>query len=415
MKSYFNPFRRMAEAESASGDSLIAAEGLTSRLDTYLATNPTGTGPDIPDSPDVPPVVIPPDPKATPTPTPAAGEAEEEEEVFPELGKPAAAPPETPAFDEAAFDAATEAEVAGMDAKAGTRFKELKVKLKETTKELLAAKTAPPVVPPEVTQELESLRAIKSEVDGLRQRNQELLKVNDEVAVRESPDFVAKVTKPIQEMDEVLAIIAEGSGIDINTLAAVITEVNPAKQDQMLDQLESKLGRSSRRLERLADDYKAIKHTEATMLADAPKTIERTRVQRQEQERQEHEARRGEFRAATNDAFKEYAKRVPGFTDSAGGLSATGQAVLDKTAAIDPATLAPGDLAYMSFCANSFPAARAAIVRLEKENALLRAGKPVPALGSGAPPPAVPIKEEEGPPKGLLEAMAGKEFTFTGA
>jgi type IV secretory pathway VirB10-like protein len=182
----------------------------------------------------------------------------------------------------------------------------------------------------------------------------------------------------------------------------------------MLDQLEAKLGRSARRLERLADDYKAIKHVEKTMLADAPKTIERTRQQRQEQEAQEKEAKRNQFKAATAEAFTTYAKRVPGFTDTAGGLTATAQAVLDKTSAIDPATLSSGDLAYMSFCANSFPAARAAIVKLEKENALLRAGKPIPAPLAGAPPAAAapPVQEER--QGGLLEAMAGKEFTFTG-
>lgn len=411
MKSYFNPFRRMAEADAPAGDAVFAAEGLASRLDAYLEANPTQGGPDTPETP---PVVVPPDaPPAKPADTP--GE-EEEEEKFPELGTLTTQPAlTTPAFDEAAFDAATEEEVKGWAPAAGTKFKEIKAKLKETTKELLAAKSAPPVVPAEVTQELESLRPLKSEVEGLRQRNQELLRANDAVAVRESPEFEAKVSKPIRDLDDILAVIAEGSGVDINHLAAVITETNPAKQDQMLDQLEPKLGRGLRRLERLTDDYKAIKQAEKELLADAPKTIERTRQQRLDAEKAEAEVARGHFRAATTEAFTTYAKRVPGFTDSAGGLTPTAQAILDKTAAIDPKTFAPGDLAYMSFCANSFPAARAAIVRLEKENALLRAGKPVPAPLAGKPPAAAaPKADDDGPPKGLLASMEGKEFTFTG-
>ncbi|MBY8999048.1 MAG: hypothetical protein KGD60_15080, partial [Candidatus Thorarchaeota archaeon] len=50
-----------------------------------------------------------------------------------------------------------------------------------------------------VEAELVKLRAAAQEVEGLRQRNQELLRANDQTAMRESPEFEAAVTKPLDE------------------------------------------------------------------------------------------------------------------------------------------------------------------------------------------------------------------------
>ncbi len=393
-------------------DTEMAAEGLGSRLSTFLGDNPTGEAPEAPTDP--------PPGQETPageTVVPPTEETDVEEE-FPELGKPAPVTAETTpaAFDEAAFDASTEEEVKGMEVKAGAKFKALKANLKEATKELLALKSKPATVelPAEVQTELATLRATALEAEGLRQRNTELLQLNDAVAVRESPEFIAQVKEPIAAMDGILALIAESAGLDLQVLAAVVLETDFVKQDKMLDQLEPKLGRSMRKLEKIVEDYKGVKDLETRMLANPGKSLETTRAAREQAAKAEQAVRTGAFKAATTESFTAYAARVPGFTDSSGSLTDLAKATLAKTVSIDPQSLTPEDLGYMGFCTNAFPEARKAIVALQKENALLRAGKPLPKPLGGADTPAAEVVETE-QPHGLVDAMKGKVFTFNGA
>jgi len=406
-------------------DAALAQEGLSSRLSAFLDTpspveveatpTPAATVPAKPAaSADTPP------PKVADTPPPIDKEDKEDEEEFHQIGSTAPAVAETAAapesFDEAAFDSATEEEVKGMDAAQGSRWKTLKQGLKAAKLEAAEAiaKLASAPVPSEVQAELESLRSAAQEVEGLRQRNQELLRANDTVAVRESEVFLAKVKVPLDAMDVVLKQMSDDSGVDIDTLASVIMEPNPIKQDNLLEQLESKLGRRvTGRLERLADDYKAVKQVEVDMLADASKTIAASRVQREAAAKADLEARVGQFKAATNQAFKKFAGRVPGFTDSAGQLTDLARAVQNSTVTLDPSSFDSGDLGYMAFCANAFPEARKAIVALERENAILRGGKGNPSALTGDP---VSPKPADTPPKegGLLAAMEGRTFTFEG-
>lgn len=404
-----NQFRKFAPNDGSG-----AGEGLGSRLDAFLAANPTGEAAPTP-TPEAVPVAAAVTPVETPAITPDAEEHEEEEEEFPELGKPKE--PVSEEFNEADFDAKTEEELKDLgDAdKAARRFKELKTQLKELKK---AASTKQPAavsgeLPAEIKTELETLRSQAAEVEGLRQRNQELLRVNDEVAVRESPEFIAAIVQPINDMNAVIAQMAEAAGVDVKALIDIVIEQDIVVQDKALEQVQSRLGpRMAGRLERLSDDYKAITHKSTKMLAEAPKTLATSRQQREAEAQAEKQLQVTAFKSATEESFKTYAARVPGFTDSSGALTDIAKATLAKTATIDPSTLAPSDLGYMAFCANAFPEARREIVRLQKENALLKTGKkPSGALGGGGGSP--PVEDSE-PPKGLVEAMAGKTFTFGG-
>ncbi len=404
----YNRFNRLL---APLDDAEMATEGLASRMTTFLEANPTGETPEELPEPTAGQETA---TEETATETPET-EAEEE---FPELGKPATATAETtPApFDEAAFDASTEEEVKGMEQKAGAKFKALKAQLKENTKELIALKAKPVAaeLAPEVQAELVELRAKALEADGLRQRNIELLQLNDAVAVRESPEFIAQVKEPIAAMDGILTLIAESAGLDLNVLAAVVLETDFVKQDKMLDSLEPKLGRSMRKLEKIVEDYKGVKDLEARMLANPSKSLEVTRAAREASAKAEQLVRTGAFKAATTESFTAYAARVPGFTDSSGSLTDLAKATLAKTVSIDPQSLTPEDLGYMGFCTNAFPEARKAIVALQKENALLRAGKPLPKPLGGTEPVATETPDTE-QPRGLVDSMKGQIFTFNGA
>lgn len=412
-----NRFNRLMSPpdDDAAG---IASDGLGARLGAFLEQNPTGVAPEGAPSfepPSEPPAPTPPVPNEQTPPTPNPPEDEEEE--FPELGKPAEAP-KPDDFDEAAFDAETEKEIKGMDPKAGAKWKALKAEVKASKQQLheLKGKT---VVPKEVEAELVQLRetatAKEAEATALRQRNEELLKVNDTVAVRESEAFIKQIKEPVAEMEQIIVQMATSANLDPSVLFQILEEQDIGKQDKALDQIQGKLGsRLSGRLERLADDYKAIQAKSAQMLADAPKTLAAERARREQAAIEEKNTRLTSFRSATKESFTAYGSRVPGFTDSAGQLTDVARATLEKTASIDPDTLSPNDWAFMAFTANSFPEMRRAYVKLQKDYDLLKAGKTPPGPLSGTPPGGEPPVPEGDKEMGLIERMKGQTFTFAG-
>ncbi len=175
MKPRYCQFLRQ---EANGEDPNYEAEGLSAKLAEFRAANPPedqavfGGAEDPPD--ETPP------PKEEPP-------ADEEDIAFPEIGvKPVAA--EAKPFDEAAFDAETEAEVKALDPKQAGAWKQVKERMKAAEKKAaeLEAKTTAAAPAPEVAAELARLKALEVEAEGLRQRNQELLRANDETSVRES-------------------------------------------------------------------------------------------------------------------------------------------------------------------------------------------------------------------------------------
>lgn len=421
IKNKANRFLRAPATDEPATD--VREQGLSAHLEKYLATNPTGTAePVVAAAPPVvqsKPVEAAPEPVVAAVAEPVVAAAEEEEE-FPEIGKPVEAKAASD-FNEAEFDAQTEAEAKGMEPKAGEKFKALKAQLKETLKENATLKTQPApttAVPKEVEAELVELRQVKVEAEALRQRNAELLRVNDEVAVKESPEFIAAVVKPIQEMTSIIASMAEAAGVDPKLISAIIEETDVVKQDKMIEAMEVKLGRrSAGRLERLADDYKAIVHKEVELLQNAPKTIAESRQARELEKQREVAARTEQFKASTRESFEAYAKRVPGFTDSSGVLTDAAKVVLAQSEEINPNELTPHDLGFMTFSTKALPVLRKALVEAQKEIVLLKAGKSTSATLSAGSPSGTPEPtpaDPNGVPQGLLERMKGKQFTLNG-
>lgn len=395
------------------------AEGLGAALAKFRAENPPDDGAATFGGNDDPPAIDQPG-GGEDAPTKEDPPADEPDEIeFPEIGvKPVDA--EVKPFDEAAFDKETEAEVSGLDPKQAGAWKKMKERMKAAEKkaaELAAAKPAEPT--PEIAAELARLKALEVEAEGLRQRNQELLRANDQTAVRESDEFKKHVTAPLDEMAGVIRAMADASEIDPATLAAIIEETDVAKQDKMIDALGTKLSpRALNRVERLADDYKAITLKEREMLAEAGKTIEQQRVARLAAEREEQNRRAMAFKASVEDSFTKYAAAVPGLTDSSGALTDLGQALLAKTSTVDITKLGPDDLGYLAYTANALPEMRRELVKLRKENAILRGSKPRETVATGsAPPPTPPADdvEEDGLPMGLVDRMKGVKFSPVGA
>lgn len=433
-----NQFQRRMNREGdpsysggTSGRASAHPEGLSARL----AASFTGDGSETPveaapvvatppvesqEKPEVKPVVDPtlePKPKDDPKPDPKPEEkpAEDEDEEFPEIGgKPKTDDKPDGELDEAAFDAETESFAKKMPADAMAKFKELRAELKSIKKQ-----GAPTDIPAEAKQKLDDYDRLKEEAEGLRQRNEAMMKRADVQSVMESPDYVERVAKPVEAMENVVASMAEIAKIDPNDLFRIIMETDIGKQDAAIEALTGKLGvRGVNRLAKFADDWKEINSTKADLLKDAGKTLQASRERTELEAAEEQKAFTGRFQGATRESFKSYAQRVPGFTDSSGNLTETAKAAQAKAVSVDVHTLSEGDLAYMTFTTQAFPALRRELVRLQAENATLVAGGGTGALGGKAPTDAKADKpgdgvREDGKPKGLAERMQGQTFSFT--
>lgn len=412
-----NAFNRFLRNEANGDEPNYEAEGLSAKLAEWRSANPPPdeSGDDEPGAEDEPPPEVKPGAEDAP-----AADADDEPDIeFPEIGvKPVAA--EAKPFDEAAFDAETEAEVKALDPKQAAAWKKIKERTKAAEKKLAEAQAAAPAKPtPEVEAELARLKTLEQEAEGLRQRNQELLRANDQTAVRESDEFKKQVSAPLDEMAGIIRAMAEASEIEPAALAAIIEEVDVAKQDRMIDALGTKLSpRALNRVERLADDFKKISLTERNMLAEAGKTIEQQRVARQAAEREEQNRKTTAFKAAVDDTFKSYAAAIPGFTDSSGALTDLGQAILAKTSTVDIHSLGPEDLGFLAYAANALPELRRELVKMRKENSILKGSKPRESVAAGSStPPARGDDDlmEDGLPMGLADRMRGVKFAPVGA
>lgn len=413
-------FNQAGDVPDAGGD------GLSARLEQFMSghqfddkgnvigeVKPVVSG--DPPAPEPAPTPAPPEPAkqdpppADPKPTDPPASDEEEFEEFPDITskKPASQPADLD------FDAQTEAIVKAIEAKGhpGDEYKRLRAELKELRqrKPIDDLDSIPEVK--ELKMKAAEAERLKAEADALRERQRELLRANDEVAVKESDEYINAVRTPLREMESVVQQISESIEVDADTLFSIIAEPNIAKQDKMLEALHQKVGsRMAGRIERFCDDYKAISSKGAAMLADASKNAERARLAREQAIRQEEEQKVELFRTSVEASFEKYAKNIPGFTDSSKQLTDVAKSIMARTATIDITTLGPDDLGYMAFAANALPEARKHIKELREEIALLKGSKPAPRAIDGKPA-APPAPEDDF--QGLSDRMKGMEFTFT--
>lgn len=404
----YNPFNRFQRLFAPD------PEGLSARLAAFTATPAEPAAPVVvastqPVEP-VPPVVPPVEPAA-----PAAGdppaEEEEDEFQFPEVGKPVVTgDPKVTEFDEAAFEAETTKAAEGMEAKAFDKFKALRAELKVFKKQEF--KPDPNSIPEftALKAEVEELRKKAEENDGLRTRLDSVMKSSDELAVKESEEFISKVTTPIADMKAAAKALAESAGLSPEDLLAIIADKDSLKQDKALSALEANVSRRTlSRIERLCDDYRVIEQDEARLLADIPKTLASARAQEAQRAEQDRKALTGQFQAATRASFTQYAASVPGFVDATGALTPAGLAAQSDTLAIDPHALTPDELGFLVFASKGLAAARKEVVRLTKENRALGGKATIPGKTT-APAKVVEPVAPEG--QTLKERMKGQNFTF---
>jgi ElaB/YqjD/DUF883 family membrane-anchored ribosome-binding protein len=408
-----NRFNRFLRVE-ATGQSDYAGESLSDRMAGQEFTfTPPGQAPPAPDPTPTPspaqpdPVVVKP---AEATLLDPADDTDDDLDELPAFGTKTTAAPKSADLD---FDAQTDAIVAAITAKGhpGDEYKRLRAELK-------ALKEKKPIEDLDSIPEIQTLRQqaaeaerLKGEAEALRQRNKELLQANNEVEVKESDEFIAQVKQPISNIEKMVGQIAQTAEISPADIFSVITEQDIIKQDRMLEQLHQKLGsRTAGRIERFCDDYKAAVSKGEEMLASSGQNAERARLARENASKQQAEQKVELFKASVEASFTQYAKNIPGYTDSSGNLTDIAHAAMHSASVVDINSLGPDDIGYLAFAANALPETRKAIAALRKENAILKGTRKTPAPISGQPAPA-PTGDDEF--MGLSERMKGMDFTFT--
>ena len=148
------------------------------------------------------------------------------------------------------------------------------------------------------------------------------------------------------------------------------------------------------------------------LMENAPATVAAERDRQEKAEAAAKVEHIQAFQASARDTFDKLGKAIPGFTDSSGVLTDTAKAALSATVTLDPTALSPKDVACMAFAARSLPSMRKKMVELERENTALRGGK-APVVKGGEPPAKTKIEDsKDATGVGLIDRMAGKEFTF---
>lgn len=419
MYNAFNRFQRLFSPDP---------DGLSARLSAFVKDTPSNppvaSTQDPPAKAGEPTTIITQDPPQNQDPNPddnAGDDTEDDDEQFPDIGNQTSAPPAADALDEAAFDEETAAMAEGMSKEIKgnnkksefDKFSDLRAELKTLKKK--AFNPDPESIPEykALKAEVEDLRKAKEELDGTKARLDAVMKSSDELAVKESPEFISKVREPLAEMKTAISSLAEAASLSPEDLMAIIAEEDPGKQDKALTALESRLPRRTlSRIERFCDDYKVIEQEESRLLADIPKSVAAARKQQQDQIEQNKRLATGQFQESARKSFAEYAHTVPGFTDSAGQLSETAKATQAAAVAVDPHALTPDDLGFMIFASKALPAARKEIKRLQKEVSLLKGTSHETIPGKAPLPAKAPSSQTPPPGQTLRDRMKGQSFTF---
>lgn len=291
-------------------------------------------------------------------------------------------------FNESDFDKQTETILKQLEEKGhpGDVYKQLRAELKEARKktETVDLSKIPEYI--EAKDKADRFDSLQSEIDALKQKNSELLSLGDEATARQLPEYVDKVQKPREQMEEFLANLAELNEMDKQILIDIVFEENIKVQDAALDKLAKDIGpRNAGRVERLIDDYKKTVEVEKQIMANAKQSIEKSRADRLREIEQQERTKVLAYKAEVKSSFEKYAQRIPGFTDSVGSLTETGKAALATAETLDILDLDSGDIAFMAFSAKSLQPLRSRIAELEKENAVLKSGsKSTKTFGDGS-------------------------------
>ena len=218
-------------------------------------------------------------------------------------------------FDEAAFDAETDAELKDMEGKERDKWKSLKAQLKE-------AKQTPVASPKEAELEskLEGLAEKAARVEELEALNGKLTEESYEIAVKASREYQDAYEVPVQLVSEELKALSKAFELDERAVARAIGETNPRSLADKIDALMPEYndeGESNARYKRhieqkvsqMATDYNQALHSQEALLTDAQATHEENQLARAEVSKAEQAKAHKLYKLQVKEITDEYAKQ----------------------------------------------------------------------------------------------------------
>jgi hypothetical protein len=334
------------------------------------------------------------------------GDTETKEEVKEEKKED-----EKPSFDETAFDKETAELEKGMGRHQGDKFKELRNQLKEFKK---AEKAEPvTVIPEETKKELETLRTKAQEIDGLRQRIEEMSSVSAEVKMKQSDDYRIQVVEPAAKLFELADKLSESYEMDTGILRAIIKEGDRKKQNELIKEHlpESFTDFDRHSVYRMAQDFEGFKQKHAVMLADAETLLEKQEAKRIEETNKLIEEQRATTQTLQKDIWSKYKDMIPGLAED-GKETEDYRKMVAKGLSIDFSKSRAKDQAFAAFAGTVLPfvmkklnAVTRELAERDKADGKEVQARPKPGESLGGPQPKTDDK-----PKTFMEAMMAADL-----
>lgn len=312
------------------------------------------------------------------------------------------------AFDEAAFDAQTELEVKGMEAKAGEKFKALKAELKAAKQ---AALTATP--PADLLKRVEEAELKAKEAEGLRERLKTASAASAKLEVENDETYINEVKKPWAATMARLDKLSEVYEMDPSILRAIVREEDLKVQDEMIKTHLANFSEVRRqevfsaipKVSELLDKHEAaMRDAESNFAAREAKRIQDTERILAEQKKA--------VQTITQDKWKRWESIIPGLLDEDGQPTEAYTKLKNESLSLDFSESRAADQAFAAFAGTAFPHIMKQNLELQRRLAEYekddkRKLKAAPKTGDSlAVPPTTPEK-----PKTFMEGLLAQNFT----
>ncbi len=134
--------------------------------------------------------------------------------------------------------------------------------------------------------------------------------------VREHPEYKEAVEAPTLAVKDQLNRLAAASKLEYGDLVKAITEADPAKQGDLLDNLVTDMrDRDKVKLYQLVEDWSVIAATEQRIKDEAPRAYEEVQAKRQAEAEAKKVASTTEWKQASDTVWGKIAEKVPALKD----------------------------------------------------------------------------------------------------
>jgi hypothetical protein len=165
---------------------------------------------------------------------------------------------------------------------------------------------------PDTKQQIQAAAALEKQVREYEAKMQEYERELSISRVEATREYKALVEEPLNAIVNSAEKVAAAYNVDANELINALTETDPKRQTQMLDELvEGMSERDRARIYRMADDTAAIYETDAGIRARAAEALSEVEAQQQAEAQYYAEQRAAENFEATTRVWDMVTERLP--------------------------------------------------------------------------------------------------------